>query len=113
MNITNLKRQLFFKYALNKYEDHFSEMESNILIAIHLMNSHSERCSSNTLILFLKKIKHTPRKQNLLKVIRKFKQKELVRGYGKRNGTNILLTIEGNKYLHGLEHQLRRARPIQ
>ena len=113
MNITNLKRQLFFKYALNRYADHFSEMESNILIAIFLMNAHYERCSCNTLTLFLSKIKHTPRKQNLIITIKKFKQLDFVRVYGKRNATNILLTTEGNKYVQGLEKQLRRSRPVQ
>jgi hypothetical protein len=110
MRATQLKRILLFRKILNKEVDHYTEVETNILIGIYIMNIEHKRCSGNTLFNYLSKINRTPYKKKLLLTIRKFKQEEMIRTFGKGAGTNILLTLEAKLILFRLEEKMRSVR---
>ena len=107
MNITTIKRQLFYRYALSKMNFQFTEMENNILIAIFLMTASAQRCSSQTLILFLSKIRHTPNKQIFLRTIKKLIEKDFIKKFGDKAGTNMYLSTAGRLYIYDLEKEMR------
>lgn len=107
MRATQLKRSLLFRYVLMKQFDHYSEVETHILTSIYLMNVDHKRCSGNTLFKYLSKIHRTPSKKKLLLIVKKFKEQERVRRYGKGPGTNLVLTEHGKQYLFDLERKLK------
>jgi hypothetical protein len=110
MRATQIKRSFLFRYVLLKQYSNYTEVETNILIGIYIMNERYERCSCNTLFEYLSKVHRTPYKKTLLTTIRKFKQEEMIRVYSKGPGTKIHLTMDGKLYLHNLEERLRRVR---
>ena len=110
MKLTYLNRSFFFRSTLLKVGRHYSEVETNGLIGIYLMNCDLIRCSCNTLTVFLSKMHRTPYKKTLLATLRKFKQDGIIRQTGKGRGTNMHLTIEGNLYLFRLEGKVRRVK---
>lgn len=107
MKITNIKRVFLFRYVLNKEWPNYTEVQTNVMIGIYLMNQKFERCSCNTLIDYLSKVCRTPNKKTLLSTIRKFKEDDIVRIYGKGAGTKIKLTTDGELYLTRLEEKLK------
>ena len=107
MRATQLKRALLFRYVLNKQRDHYSEVETYILLCIFMMNNSGERCSCNTLFKKLAKIHRTPYKKKLLSIVRKFKEQDLIRSFGKGPGTNLVLSQQGKLHLFDLEEKLR------
>lgn len=107
MKVTQLKRTFLFRYVLLKQWQHFTEVETNILIAIYLMNIKCERCTCNILFKYLSKYHRTPYRKTLLFTIRKFKQDGMIRIIGKGAGIKIHLTIDGNLYLMRLEEKIR------
>ena len=112
MKITYLKRSFFFRRVLAKGWPKYSEVETNVMIGIYLMNNSFERCSCNTLFAYLSKVHRTPYKKTLLATLRKFKQEGIIRVSCKGPGTKIHLTMEGTLYLIRLEEKLRRVRFI-
>lgn len=110
MIATELKRHFLFRKILNKELNHYTEVETNILIGIYIMNIEHNRCSGNTLFNYLSKINRTPYKKKLLLTIRKFKQEGMIKKFGKGAGTNILLTLEAKLNLFRLEEKMRRVR---
>jgi len=110
MRATELKRNLLFRKVLNKEFNHYSEVETNILISIYFMNIQYERCSGNSLFKYLSKINRTPYKKKLLLAIRKFKQEGMIKVNGKGASTNILLTQDAKLILFRLEEKVRRVR---
>ena len=107
MRATNLKRSFLFRYILLKQWRHYTEVETNVLIGIHLMNQKSERCSCNTLFKYLSKVHRTPYKKKLLFILRKFKEDGMIRILGKGPGTKIKLTTDAILHLFQLEEKLR------
>lgn len=110
MKITQLKRSFLFRYILLKQWQHYTEVETNILMGIYLMNTSFKRCSCNTLFEYLSKVHRTPYKKALLSTLRKFKQEGLIRVLGKGPGTKIHLTNDANLYLLRLEEKLKNLR---
>ena len=110
MKFTHLKRSFLFRKILLKEWPHYTEVETNVLIAIYLMNCDLERCSCNTLSAYLSKVHRTPHKKTLLAILRKFKQEGVIRKIGKGPGTKILLTMDGTFYLQRLEEKIRRIK---
>ena len=110
MKTTNIKRAFLFRHVLNKEWPHYTEVQTNVMIGICLMNEKYDRCSCNTLIDYLNKVHRTPYRKSLLSTIRKFKEDGIVRIYGKGAGTKIHLTTEGQLYLSRLEEKLKRVR---
>ena len=107
MKATQLKRSFLFRHVLLKQWEHYTEVETNVLIGICLMNNSSERCSCNTLFEYLSKVHRTPYKKTLLSTLRKFKQEGMIRVLGKGPGTKIHLTTAANLYLFELERKLK------
>ena len=110
MRATQLKRALLLRYILMKHIDHYSEVETYILMCIYFMNNNYERCSCNTLFIKLSKIHRTPYKKKLLLIVRNFKEKDLVRCLGKAAGTNLVLSQRGKLHLFELERKLRSVK---
>lgn len=110
MEPTQLKRIFLFRSILQKKDNHYTEVETNIMIAIYLMSKKLERCSGNTLFVYLSKIYRTPSKKKLLATIRKLKEKEMIEVTSKGAGLKIHLRIKGVNYLMELEDNLRRVR---
>ena len=110
MKFTHLKRSFLFRKILLEEWPHYTEVETNVLIAIYLMNCDLERCSCNTLSAYLSKVHRTPHKKTLLATLRKFKQEGITRVTGKGPGTRIYLTMDGTLYLIGLEKKLRKTK---
>ena len=108
MKFTHLKRSFLFRKILLKEWPHYTEVETNVLIAIYLMKCDLERCSCNTLSAYLSKVHRTPHKKTLLATLRKFKQEGVIRKIGKGPGTKLHLTMDGNLYLMRLEDKVRR-----
>ena len=107
MRATQLKRALLFRYVLNKQRDHYSEVETYILLCIFMMNINGERCSCNNLFKKLSKIHRTPYKKKLLLIVRNFKEQDLVRSFGKGAVTYLVLSEQGKQHLFDLEEKLR------
>ena len=110
MRLTQLKRIFLFRYILNKQFDHYTEVDTNVLMGIFVMEEKCERCSCNTLFKYLSNVHRTPYRKNLLLTIRKFKQDGVIRILGKGAGTRIYLTMDGRLYLYALEQNLNRIR---
>lgn len=108
MRITQLKKHLLFRKILNKELD-YTEVETNILICIFIMNIQYERCSGNTLFEYLSKLHHTPYRKKLLSIVRKFKHEGMIKILGKGAGTNIILTQDAKLILFELEAKIRRV----
>lgn len=107
MTTTQLKRALLFRYVLNKYFDHYTEVETYILISIYIMNTQGKRCSCNTLFTYLSKIHRTPYKKKMLLIVKNFIEQGRIRVLGKGPGTNLVLTEYGKQYLIHLEKKMR------
>jgi len=107
MRVTNLKRSFFFRQILLKREDYYTEVETNVLIGIYLMNNKYLRCSGNTLFKFLSAVHRTPYKKTLLITLKKFKQEGMINKNGKGLSTKIYLTLKGTLYLIELEEKLK------
>ena len=107
MTATQLKRSLLFRYILIKQFDHYSEVETHILISIYLMNNDGKRCSCNTLFAFLSKIHRTPYKKKLILILKKLKEQDRIKSFGKGSGTNLIITEYGRQYLFHLERKIR------
>lgn len=90
-----------------KQRDHYSEVETYILLCIFIMNNNGVRCSCNTLFKKLSKIHRTPYKKKLLLIVRNFKEQDLIRVLGKGAGTNLVLSQQGKLHLFDLEEKLR------
>ena len=90
-----------------KQFDHYSEVETHILVSIYLMNNDGKRCSCNTLFAYLSKIHRTPYKKKLLLIVKKLKEQNRVRGTGEGRGTNLVITEYGRQYLFHLEKKIR------
>lgn len=110
MKTIQLKRSFLFRHILVKQWNQYSEVETNVLIGIFLMNEGLERCSCNTLFEYLAKVRRTPYKKKLLATIRKLKSDGMVRILRKGPGTNMLLTTDGKLYLIDLEEKLRQIK---
>ena len=110
MKAIQLKRFFLFRFILLKLWPHYTEVETNILIGIYLMNCDFERCSCNTLSAYLSKMHRTPHKKTLLATLRKFKQDGVTRITGKGRGTNNHLTMDGTLYLARLEEKLIKTK---
>ena len=108
MKLTHLKQSFLFRNILLKEWPHYTEVETNVLIAIYLMNCDLERCSCNTLCAYLSKVHRTPHKKTLLATLRKFKQEGVIRKIGKGPGTKIHLTMDSIIYLSNLEKSITR-----
>lgn len=108
MKITHLKRSFLFRKILLKEWQHYTEVETNVMVGIYIMNETGERCSCNTLFTHLSAVHRTPYKKTLLATLRKFKQEGIIRLISKGPGTKIRLTMDGTLYLLGLEKKLRR-----
>ena len=108
MKLLNIKRALFYRHLVLKQWDHYSELETNILLAIFLMNEDAKRCSSNTLFCYLSKIRRTPYKKKFLIILKQFKSKELIRVFGKGRTVNMVLTLEGKLHLYDLEKRVKQ-----
>ena len=108
MKFTHLNRSFLFRKILLKEWPHYTEVETNVLIAIYLMNCNLERCSCNTLSEYLSMVHRTPHKKTLLATLRKFKREGVTRVTGKGPGTKIHLTMDGNLYLYRLEEKVSR-----
>lgn len=106
MTATQLKRSLLFRYILMKQFDHYSEVETHILVGIYLMNNDGKRCSCNTLFTFLSKIHRTPYKKKLLLIVKKLKEQNRIKGIGNGRGTNLVITEYGRQYLFHLEKKM-------
>lgn len=104
------KRVFLFRSVLNKQYNPYTEVETNIMIAIYSMGKKLERYSGNTLFVYLSKIYRTPSKKNLLATIRKLKKKEMIEVTSKGAGLKIHLRIKGVNYLMELENNFRRVR---
>ena len=102
MRATQLKRSRLFRYVLMKQFDHYSEVETYILMSIHLMNNQGKRCSCNTLFTYLSKIHRTPYKKKLFMIIKNLKEQGRIRGLGKGRGANLVITEYGRQYLFHL-----------
>mgnify|MGYP000976757977 CR=1 FL=1 len=107
MKLTYLKRCLLFRSAFKKQIERLTEGETFILLCIYLMNKKGERCSCNTLRMFMASVNHAQRNKNLRAVIRKFKSDGLIRSFGKVVGANIVVSVLGQLHLIGLEKSLR------
>lgn len=107
MRATQLKRSFYYRYVLRKEYKPYTEVETNVMVGIYIMNETGERCSCNTLFAYLSKVHRTPYKKTLLATLRKFKQEGIIRVISKGPGTKIHLTIQGTLYLLGLEEKLR------
>lgn len=110
MNPTQLNRIFFFRTILSEEFNKYSEVETNVLIGIYLMNKKYERCSSKTLSEFLSKIHRTPNKKTLLASIRKFKMEDMIRICRAGQGIKMHLTMHGILYLFELEKKLKMLR---
>ena len=110
MKLTYLNRFFLFRSILLKQGQHYTEVETNVLIGIYLMNSDLVRCSCNTLTVYLSKMHRTPYKKTLLATLQKFKQDGVIRQTGKGRETNMHLTIEGKMYLFRLEGKISMVR---
>ena len=103
MRVTNLKRSFLFRQILLKREDHYTEVETNVLIGIYLMNNKYLRCSCNTLFKYLSSVHRTPYKKTLLLTLKKFRQEGMINKNGKGLTTKIHLTLKGELHLYELE----------
>lgn len=110
MNTTQLKRLFLFRVILTKQFENYSEVETNVLIAIYLMNKQFKRCTGNTLLDYLSAIHRTPYKKRLLGTIRRLKTDGMIRLVGKGASSKIVLTLEGDLYLIRLEERMRKIR---
>ena len=103
MRVTNLKRSFLFRKILLKREDHYTEVETNVLIGIYVMNNNYLRCSCNTLFKYLSSVHRTPYKKTLLLTLKKFRQEGMINKNGKGLTTKIHLTLKGELHLYELE----------
>jgi hypothetical protein len=110
MNTTQLKRLFLYRAILKKQFENYSEVETNVIIAIYLMNKQFKRCTGNTLLDYLSAIHRTPYKQRLLGTLRRLKMDAMIRVVGKGAKSKIVLTLEGDLYLIRLEESLRKIR---
>ena len=110
MKFINLKQSFLFRSILLKEGQHYTEVETNVLIAIYLMNCNLERCSCNTLSAYLLKVHRTPHRKTFLATLRKFKQDGVIRQMGKGRETNMNLTMDGTLYLYRLEGKVSMVR---
>lgn len=110
MEPTQLQRVFLFRSVLNKQYHKYTEVETNIMIGIYLMNKKGEKCSGNTLFVYLSKIHRTPSKKGLLATIRKLNAQEMLRITSKGAGLKIHLRLDGINYLKELEGSLRKVR---
>ena len=110
MRVTNLKMSFLYRQILLKREDHYTEVETNVLVGIYLMNNKYLRCSGNSLFKYLSTVHRTPYKKSLLQTIRKFNQHGIVRIIGKGACVKIYITMDGNLYLSSLEKKLAAER---
>ena len=110
MKITHLKRSFLFRKILLKEWQHYTEVETNVMVGIYIMNEIGERCSCNTLFAHLSAVHRTPYKKTLLATLRKFKQDGVIRVTSKGPGTKIHLTMDGTLYLLNLERRIRNIK---
>ena len=107
MRLTQLKRIFLFRYVLSKQFDHYTEVETNVLMGIFAMEEKCERCSCNTLLEYLSKMHRTPYKKTLLLTIRKLKENGMIRSINKGPATKIHTTLKGLLHLMELEKKLK------
>jgi len=110
MKFTYLKRSFLFRKILLKEWQHYTEVETNVMVGIYIMNETGERCSCNTLFAHLSAVHRTPYKKTLLATLRKFKQDGVIRVTSKGPGTKIHLTMDGTLYLLNLERRIRNIK---
>lgn len=109
MRVTNLKRSFLCRKILLKREDHYTEVETNVLVGIYLMNNKYLRCSGNTLFKYLSTVHRTPYKKTLFITLKKFKQDGMINKNGK-GLTKIYLTLKGELHLFELERLIMKVR---
>lgn len=107
MTITHLRRSFLFRVALNKTINTHTELETNFLIGIYLMNKDLKRCSGNSLYKLLSNVYRMPDKKKMLGMIRSFKSKGLVHISGNGASTSITLTQDAKQFLFDLEKKLK------
>ena len=101
-----LKRIFLFREVLKDHDGHYSEKETQILIAIYLMGESCIRCSGYTLFKKISKVHRTSQKKGLLIIIKKFKSDGMVRS----TGSKIELSLKGKLHLLELERLLGKVR---
>lgn len=107
MEVTKLKQVFLYRYLIGKECPHYSEVETNVMIGIYLMNKKYERCSCNTLFEYLSKVHRTPYRKTLLSTIRKFKEDGVIRINGSGINKSLKLNAIGQLYLIELEKKLK------
>lgn len=106
MRPVQLKRCFLLREVLINQVNHYSEKETQILVAIYLLNKSLIKCTSISLFKKMAKVHRTCQKKALLITIKKFKHDQMIETIGSK----IYLTLKGELHLYELERLLVKVR---